>query len=114
MPRLLDFKLTIETDDRGTAGPVLFSINNHQVPLENLMGGTGPGETLEGGFSVNSFAHSLTLIGPEAGEWGIKSIKVDYNCENTEPYSVTFGEVTLNDRTEVNIWQDPPLPTFDV
>ena len=42
MPRLLDFKLTIETGDGGTEGPVLFSINNHQVPLENLEGPQKP------------------------------------------------------------------------
>ena len=114
MPRLLDFKMTIETGDKGTEGPVMFSINNHQVPLENVEGGCGPGETISGGFQVNSFAHSMTLIGPVKGEWKIKTLKVDFNCENTEPYSVTFGPVTLDDKTEVNVWRDPPLPTFDV
>ena len=114
MPRLNNFKLTIQTGDPGTLGPVLFSINNHQVPLEDVKGGANKGETLEGGFQVNSFAHSLTLVGPEEGSWNIKSIRVDYHCENTDPYFVTFGEVTLDDKTEVNIWQDPPLPTFDV
>ena len=114
MPRLNNFKVTIQTGDPGTRGPVKFSINNHQLPLENTQGGVGPGETFAGGFDVNSFAHSLTLVGPEEGRWNIRSIQVDYRCENTEPYTVKFGEVTLDEATEVNIWQDPPLPTFDV
>ena len=29
-------------------------------------------------------------------------------------HAVKFGEVTLDEATEVNIWQDPPLSTFDV
>lgn len=114
MPRLNTFQVTIETGDSGTQGPVKFSINNHQLPLENTRGGVGPGETFQGGFEVNSFAHSLTLVGPQQGRWDIQSLKVDYACENTEPYSVRFGPVTLDETTEVNIWQDPPLPTFDV
>lgn len=106
--------MTIETGVKGTQGPVMFSINNHQVPLEDLNGGCGSGETIEGGFNVNSFAHSMTLIGPEEGEWEIKTLKVDFVCENTDPYSVTFGPLMLDEKTEVNVWQDPPLPTFDV
>jgi len=27
---------------------------------------------------------------------------------------VSYGEVTLDESTEVNLWQDPPNPTFDV
>ena len=114
MPRLNRFKITIHTGNPGAEGPVHFSINNHQLPLENPQGGVGPGETFEGGFEVNSFAHSLTLIGPRQGQWHIKNFQVDYWCENTPPYTVRFGEVTLDETTEVNIWQDPPLPTYDV
>jgi len=47
-------------------------------------------------------------------KWQIKNITIDYQCESTPPYTVKFGEVLLDDATEVNIWQDPPLPTFDV
>ncbi|MFQ5481879.1 MAG: helicase [Nitrospinaceae bacterium] len=114
MPRLNKFKVTIETGDPGKAGPVLFTVNNHQLPLENTKGGVGPGETFEGGFEVNSFAHSLTLVGPESGQWNIKTVKVDYVCEHSEPYSVRLGEVTLDGATELNIWNDPPIPAFDV
>ncbi len=114
MPRLNLFKIKVQTGDPGTPGPVLFNINNHVLPFEKAKGGTGSGELFEGEFEVNSFAHSLTLVGPQEGNWNIKKIQVDYDCENVDPYSVTFGEVTLDDSTEVNIWRDPPLPTFDV
>ncbi|PIQ97004.1 MAG: helicase [Nitrospinae bacterium CG11_big_fil_rev_8_21_14_0_20_56_8] len=114
MPKLMNFKLQIETGEPGMAGPVLFTINNHKLPLENIQGTTDPGGVFEGGFDVNSFAHSLTLVGPEKGQWHIRKIKVDYECGDSAPYTVTFGEVTLDETTEVNIWKDPPLPTFDV
>ena len=91
-----------------------FAINSHTLPFQNVQGGTGPGETFEGQFEVNSFAHSLTLVGPDQGKWDIKKVTVDFNCEYTEPYSVTFGETTLDDTNQLNIWQDPPLPAFEV
>ncbi|MFQ5444766.1 MAG: helicase [Nitrospinales bacterium] len=114
MPKLNNFKVTIETGDRGTPGPVMFTINGHTVPFETVEGSTEPGQTFIGGFEINSFAHSLALSGPEKGEWNIRQMKVDYNCQDFEPYSVTYGAVTLDETTDVNIWKDPPLPTFDV
>ncbi|MCH8156866.1 MAG: helicase [Nitrospinae bacterium] len=113
MPKLNQFKIRIETGGQGTEGPIRFSINSHQLPLESVSGGTGAEEVFEGGYSVNSFAHSLSLVGPEKGEWSLRKVKVDYDCENTAPYSVEFGEVTLDESTELDIWKDPPLPTFD-
>ncbi len=114
MPKLNSFKVKIKTGDAGMDEPVNFSINNHVVPFENVKGGTGPGETFESDFEVNSFAHSLTLVGPKKGAWKIREMEVGFNAEHTEPYSVRFGEVTLDETNQVNIWQDPPLPTFDV
>lgn len=114
MPKLNNFKVKIETGDQGTQGPVQFNINNHTLPFENPTGETGAGGVFEGGFNVNSFAHSLTLVGPEEGQWHIKRVQVDFDCESVKPYSVTFGEVTLDDASQLDIWQDPPLPTFDV
>ena len=114
MPKLNRFKITVETGDTATEGPVLFNINNHELPFEDASGGTGKGEIFKGGFEINSFAHTLNLVGPKEGLWNIKKITVDYECESAEPYSVNFGEVTLDGQTEVNIWQDPPIAAFDV
>lgn len=114
MPKLNRFNIEIETGERGTALPVHFTINNHKMPLEDTQGGVGAGETFTGGFEIGSFAHSLTLVGPETGQWDIRKIKVDFDCEQNPPYSAVFGQLTLDEATEVNIWQDPPLPTWDV
>ena len=113
MPKLNQFKIRIETGNPGMEGLVLFNINSHQIPFENVSGGTGAGEVFEGGFEVNSFAHSLALVGPKKGEWLLRKVTVDYECENAPPYSVEFGEVKLDETTELDIWKDPPLPTFD-
>ncbi len=84
------------------------------MPFENGTGSAQSGQVFEGSFDVNSFAHSLTLVGPESGKWEIENITIEYDCENEKPYTVQFGAVTLDDKTEVNIWQDPPVPAFDV
>jgi len=114
MPKLNKFKIYIETGNNGIEEPVRFCFNSHVLPLEGLSGGTKPGETLEGGYDINSVAHSMTLVGPEKGTWSVKKIKVDFEVENTPPYSVEYSAVELDETTELNIWKDPPLETFDV
>lgn len=114
MPKLNQFQVRIETGEKGIDEPVRFNINSHQLPFENVTGGAGPGEVFEGGFEVNSFAHSLSLVGPEKGEWELRKVKVDYKCEGAAPYSVEFHGVRLDETTELDIWKDPPLAAFDV
>ncbi len=114
MPKLNTFKVKIETGSTGIGEPVRFSINGHTLPFEETKGSTAAGEVFEGEFDINSFAHSLTLVGPDAGEWHINKISVDFDCESTEPYTANFGAVVLNPTNQVNIWQDPPIPAFDV
>ena len=114
MPKLNKFKIYIETGSNGIEEPARFCFNNHVLPLEDLSGGTKPGETLEGGYDINSVAHSMTLVGPEKGTWSVKKIKVDFEVENTPPYSVEYSAVELDETNELNIWKDPPLATFDV
>lgn len=114
MPKLNSFRIKIETGEPGTTGPVSFNINNNVLPLEVTSGSTESGQVLEGGYEIRSFAHNLSIVGPEKGRWNIKKMTVHFNNENIEPYSVVFGEVTLDESTEVNIWKDPPLPVFDV
>jgi len=114
MPRLNKFRVRIETGDKGMEEPVRFCFNSHRLPLEDVSGGTETGEVLEGGYEVNSVTHSMTLVGPDKGEWSLKKVTVDFECENTPPYSVEFPAVELDETSEMDIWQDPPLPTFDV
>jgi hypothetical protein len=114
VPKLHAFKVRIETGEPGMGEAVRFNINGFSLPFENGVGGTAPGQTFEAGYDINSFPHSLTLVGPEKGRWNIKKIAVDYQCVDVEPYSVLFGEVTLDETSEVDIWREPPLPAFDV
>ena len=114
MPKLNKFRVRLETGDHGMEEPARFSFNSHILPLEDLSGGTKPGETLEGGYDVNSVAHSMALVGPEKGKWSLRKIVVDFEVENTPPYSVEFPAVELDETTELDIWKDPPLLTFDV
>tara|TARA_B100000686_G_scaffold338193_1_gene410367 strand:+ start:164 stop:508 length:345 start_codon:yes stop_codon:yes gene_type:complete len=114
MPRLNHFKIKIETGAKGLEEPVHFAFNGFKLPFEAMTGGTGPGETFESSYEVNSFPHSMTLIGPNSGEWDISKMVLNFDVEGSEPYSITFGQVTLNEFNEANIWQDPPLPAFDV
>ncbi|HIE42345.1 MAG TPA: helicase [Nitrospinaceae bacterium] len=114
MPRVNTFKVTVQTGQQGMSENVHFNFNNHKMLFEDVIGSAESGKTFEGSFSVNSFAHSLTLVGPESGKWEIEKISIEYDCESEKPYTVHFGRVTLDETTEVNIWQDPPVPAFDV
>jgi hypothetical protein len=114
MPKLKTFKIKIETGDSGIDEPVRFSVNGFQIPFEDFKGTPQSGETFEGSYDINSFPHSLSLVGPEKGDWNIKEMAVEFHVENADPYSVSFGEIKLDETNEANIWQDPPLPTFDV
>lgn len=114
MPKLNTFKVRIETGESGMQDAVKFNINGFSLPFENGVGGTAQGQTFEASYDINSFPHSLTLVGPESGKWNIKKLAVDYKCADSEPYSILFGGVTLDETSEVNIWQEPPMPSFDV
>ena len=65
MPKLNKFRIQIQTGSEGIEEPARFCFNSHVLPLEELSGGTKAGEILEGGYAVNSVAHSMTLVGPE-------------------------------------------------
>ncbi|GIS84576.1 MAG: hypothetical protein CM1200mP16_08760 [Nitrospina sp.] len=41
---------------------------------------------------------------------GNRKNRVDYECEGEKPYTVNWGAVTLDEKTEVNLWQDPLCP----
>ena len=56
MPKLNKFRIQIQTGSEGIEEPARFCFNSHVLPLEELSGGTKPGETLE----AVSYTH-LTL-----------------------------------------------------
>lgn len=114
MPKVNTFKVKVQTGEQGMSEPVHFNFNNHKMEFKNVSGSAESGKIFEGDFEVNSFAHSLTLVGPVSGKWEIEKISIEYDCENEKPYTIQFGAVTLDKATEVNIWKDPPIPAFDV
>ena len=114
MPRVHSFKVRIETGAQGTAGLVQFNFNSHTMPFETITGSTESGAVFEGRFVVDSFCHSLTLVGPDSGTWDIDAMTVEFECDEMEPYSVHYGAVSLDEATEVNLWRPAPAPIFDV
>ena len=114
MPRVNRLQCEIVTGDMGLEGDVVLAFNGHPLTFEGAEGGAAAGETFTGSFSPRSVAHSVTLVGPEDGEWSIDSITVTYELDIGEPYVVRYGAITLDESNQVNIWAEPPRPTFDV
>jgi hypothetical protein len=116
MPKLTQFKLEIKTGNSPGPESPQFSINGFPLEFDETEGSTEAGETLTAIGSPNSFPHSLVLIGPENGSpnWDIESVLAIYECDKMDPYEVRMGAISLDDNANLNVWHEPPLPTFDV
>lgn len=116
MPKLNTFTLEVTTGSKPGPGQPQFAINGFPLEFDEIDGSTEPGGTLKAIGNPNSFPHSLVLKGPESGEtnWDIKSVVATYECNLMDPYEVRMGAVSLDDESDLNIWHEPPLPTFDV
>lgn len=114
MPRLNHFMVRIETGPEGLSADPKVNFNGHTLPLTKVDGGTGPGETYEGGLAPMSFVHRMSLIGPDAGRWTIGKMSVTYDCAGEPPYTVNFGAVTLDESNEANVWKEKPPVVWDV
>ena len=87
MPRLNKFKVRVETGNKGMQEPVRFSFNSHLLPLEDISGGTQPGEVFEGGYEVRSVAHSMALVGPDKGMEALELIAFKRQAEKRKKES---------------------------
>lgn len=114
MPRLDSFQLDIRTGNAGGPEELHYSINGFALDFENANGSTKSGDVVKVTGSPQSFPHSLTLTGPSEGAWDIEGITATYTCAGEEPYTIELGAITLNDDSDLNIWYERPLPTFDV
>ncbi len=116
MPKLDAFTLEITTGKRSGPEKPGFNINGFPLDFDDIDGGTGSGESFCAKGSPQSFPHALALIGPAEGQepWDIESATVTYHCSGMDEYTVHLGAVELDDESNLNIWHEPPLPTFDV
>ena len=116
MPKLDTFTLEIKTGAQPGPEVPSFAINGFPLEFESLEGSAQSGATLTATGSPSSFPHSLVLIGPQNGQstWDIESITASYECANMDPYTIRMGAVVLDDNSNLNIWNEPPLPVFDV
>lgn len=116
MPKLDTFTLEIKTGQRPGPENPTFNINGFPLEFDEREGGTGSGETLIATGHPYSFPHALALVGPEDGgePWDIESVEATYTCAGMEPYTVYMGAISLDDDSSLNVWHEPPAPTFDV
>ncbi|MFP6582023.1 MAG: helicase [Candidatus Hydrogenedentota bacterium] len=116
MPKLNQFILEVTTGTNPGPEHPKFSINGFPLEFDECEGSTEAGATLKAVGCPNSFPHSLVLKGPEEGQpnWDIEGVVATYECNLMEPYVVRMGAITLDDESDLNIWHEPPLPTFDV
>ncbi|MCH7958692.1 MAG: helicase [Candidatus Hydrogenedentes bacterium] len=114
MPKLNSFTIEIQTGE--TEGPerLQYSINGFPLDFDEMEGGSGAGETLTATGAPQSFPHTLLLRGPEQGRWDIQSVRLTFECDGDEPYTIQLGAVTLDSESDLNIWHEPPMPVFDV
>ncbi|MFT7622936.1 MAG: hypothetical protein ACI9WU_002111 [Myxococcota bacterium] len=115
MPRIDDVEVRISTGARGIEGPPVLVFNGHLIPVRVEEGGTGSGEHFVGVARPNSFAHSVQILGPEPGTeaWDIEKMEIVYRAPGEE-WTVRWGAVSVDDDANVDIWDEPPLPTWDV
>ena len=113
MARLSKIQLSIKTGDKPTTSPVVLAFNGHEVTLSAAGGSTEAGATFEGAFSPNSVAHSVHLNGPADGEWTVERVDVTFQAHGA-PWNVAYGPITLDSETALDVWLEPPLPTFEV
>lgn len=114
MPKLNSFTIRIRTGSQGREDLPKFKINGFPLGFTDVSGGVGPGESCDGNGHPQSVAHSLILCGPEKGTWSIEETEVTYCLAGEEPYTIHFGPVCLDDQSDMNLWQERPLPVFDV
>ncbi len=114
MPRLNSFQVQIKTGLRPGPEAPKFKINGFALDFNDCNGHPGSGTLFSATGFPQSVAHSLVLCGPEEGHWDIEETTVTYQLAGEPPYTVRLGPVTLDHETDMNLWQDRPLPALDV
>jgi hypothetical protein len=111
MPRLQTLHLAVHTGGVGTSTPVRIRINGFTVPVKPISGDTGPRMRWEGKADINSVVHSLELLGPTSGQWGIAELVATFHTSEGQ-HAHTLRELTLGEQQALNIWT--PEDSFSV
>ena len=111
--KILRLELELKTGERGRSDLPQLEFNGHSIALSGVKGGCASAETLVGFIRPGSVAHTIRLVGPETGAWDIESMRVDYEGE-TGSWTVEFAPFSLDDESSADIFELPPLPTWDV
>ena len=114
MPKINSFQLRLTTGARGRTDVPPFVINGFEVPLEKVTGGCGAGQVLEAEGNPQSFAHALLLRGPSEGAWDVTGFEITYHCGPKDSYSHRFGPATVESDGDLNLFEEKPLPVYDV
>lgn len=114
MPRLESFTLKLKNGAQALPTTPKYAINGFTLDFDEVKGEMAPGSTIELVGNPQSFPHSLTLGGPDEGEWDIDGITATYHCAGAQPYTVRLGAITLKDDTDLNIWHQRPTRVLDV
>lgn len=114
MPRLDSFTLRIKTGNDAPADTPQYVINGFLVDFDETNGAASSGQVFEATGEPGSFPHTLLLCGPKQGAWDIEELTATYRCQGSEPYTIRFGAVRLDEASDLDIWHDRPEPVFDV
>jgi len=114
-------QLTIKVGERGLGRNPRYEINGFDLEFDAIEGGCGPNETLKLVGKPKRFPRSMTLTGPDEGCWDIKEIiatyhvaTADFNANDSGPYTLRLGAVTLDAETKLNLWYERPPPLLEV
>ncbi len=111
--KLAQMVLHLKTGERGRSDVPDLEFNGHLLPLRDVEGSCGSGESLQGMIRPGSVAHTVRLVGPETGTWDIESLRIDYEGD-TGSWTVEFEPFDLDDSSSADIFRLPPLPTWEV
>jgi hypothetical protein len=115
MRRLEEFMLKIRTGPRGRQDLPHVCINEYDCyELEDVEGAATSGGILRAGYSPHKMIQSFVLQGPERGFWDIEETEITFRVREREPYTIRLGPVTLDSRSDLNMWYESPEDTFDV
>ena len=111
--KIMRLSLELKTGAQGRPDLPQIEFNGHLISLSGVSGGSESEQTLVGYIRPGSVAHTIRLVGPTNGSWDIDALQIAYEGE-TGNWTVEFSSFSLDDETSADIFELPPLPTWEV